>query len=348
MQYQTVEPARKKESQVLRVAKTLKGYGSAQLKRWERNNKVQHYYPLQGQPVIEGHSTDKTYANMQNMMRHYVPNLSQQLLGGRLSQLSCAVGFLSPISLEQVADYLFIQLNAYALELTKVENILHESGLNSLDELATDPLRSARVAQALNEQSKWLNATQGGLTAILGAAGVVVDLPLTLLLALKTVYQTGHAYGFELKDDEQGLLTLIFDRIEFDQIAQKQAILLAIRSISRVFESQDFSRLQQFLGSTNDFTWLTEFIESQQDEAHWSWLMQLPALGWLRKLTPLATIGVSTVYNWRFIEHVGEQAKHIFEVTRSFQLEHKTENLTPLQAYNAVQNLKIHHINYQM
>lgn len=337
MQYQTDEPAKTKASQVLRVAKTLKGYGLVQFKRWEQKSKVQHYYPLNGQSVIEGHATDKTYANMQNVMRHYVPNLSQQLLGGRFGQVTRAVGFLSPIGLDQVADYLFMQLNSYAIGLTKVQNILRESGVNNLQELATDPVHSGRIAQAFTEQSKWFTAIQGGVTAVFGTVGAVADLPLTLLFALKTVYQTGYAYGFELKDDEETLLALIFEHIEFDQIAQKQAILLAIRSISRVFENHDFDGLQQFLGSSNDFTWFAEFIKSQQDEAHWSWLMQLPALGWLSKLTPLATVGISAFYNWKFIEHVGEKARHVFDVTRTYQLQHHAENLTPLQAYNAAQ-----------
>ncbi|MBF7688838.1 EcsC family protein [Acinetobacter rathckeae] len=335
MQYQVDEPAVSKASQVLRVAKKLKGYGLVQYKRWEQKNKLQPYYSLGDQPAIEGHATDKTYANMQNMMRHYVPNVSQQLLGRRFGQVTKAVGFLSPIGLDQIADYLFTQLNTYAIHLSKVQAILEETGIKSLQALASDPSRSGRIAQALGEQNKWFSCAQGGFAALFGTMGAVADLPLTLLFALKTVYQTGHAYGFELKDEEQDLLALIFEHIEFDQIAQKQAILLAIRSLSRVLEHNDFEGLQQFLGSNNDFTWLTDFIKSQQDESHWSWLVQLPALGWLSKVTPLALVGVSAVYNWKFIDHVSAQSQHVFAVVRNYQQQHYAENLTALQAYHA-------------
>ncbi|MBF7683578.1 EcsC family protein [Acinetobacter sp. B5B] len=335
MQHQVDEPVTTKASQVLKVAKKLKGYGLAQFDRWDQKQQVQRYYPVHNQPIIEGKAEDKSHANVQNMMRHYVPNLSQQLLGRRFSQVSKVVSFLSPIGLDQVADYLFMQLNAYAIQLSKVQYILDETGVKTLQELAIDPSRSGRIAHALNEQSKWMASAQGGFTALFGTAGAIADLPLTLLFALKTVYQTGHAYGFELKNDEQDILDLVFEQIEFEQIAQKQAVLLAIRSVSRVLKNNDFDGLQQFLGSNNDFTWLTDFIKSQQDEAHWSWLVQLPVLSWLTKITPLATIGVSAVYNWKFIEHVSVQAQHIFDVARTYQLQHEAQNLTALQAYQA-------------
>ncbi|MFX7106324.1 EcsC family protein, partial [Acinetobacter baumannii] len=78
-----------------------------------------------------------------------------------------------------------------------------EAGVKRIEDLTTNPDRSQRLSHAFIEQNKLIAIAQGAFSGATGVAGAALDVPLSLLLALRTIYQTGHAHGFNLSDSTQ-------------------------------------------------------------------------------------------------------------------------------------------------
>ena len=92
--------------------------------------------------------------------------------------------------------------------------ILKEVGAKDLKELAQNPARSGRISQAFENQNKRYAVIQGAVTGLSGVIGAAIDVPTSIGLALHSIYQTGRAYGFELKTgDEQEIVEFIFKQI---------------------------------------------------------------------------------------------------------------------------------------
>ncbi|MEK5777800.1 EcsC family protein, partial [Acinetobacter nosocomialis] len=86
-----------------------------------------------------------------------------------------------------------------------------------------------------------------GATGIVGAA---VDVPFSLALALRTIYQTGRAHGFELnQQQEQDIVEFVFKEIDLGLVAEKQTLLMAIKTLKNMLQTHDLSQFQQLLGS---------------------------------------------------------------------------------------------------
>lgn len=283
---------------------------------------------------IEGEAKIKTpdIESPQAVLRAYIPNISQQMLGKHYGKLSQLAGFLSPTLSDDLSNYFFKKLNDFSDQISSTQRVLNEAGVKTLEQLSQDTSRSARISQALIEQNKWLATAQGGLSAILGAVGAGVDIPISVLLALKTVYQTGRAYGFELNEKEQDIVQYIFKQLPLEHIAEKQSILLAVRSISTIIKTQDVQQLQHLVGSTNDTEWLQKIV-SKIAPQHSTYM---PNIANLARLTPIVSAGVGATYSWKLIEDVGKTAQHIFSVARDYLIHHPDENISILDAYNAV------------
>ncbi len=49
---------------------------------------------------------------------------------------------------------------------------------------------------------------QGALSGAVGGVGAIIDVPTSLALALRSIYHTGRAYGFELNIKDQAIVDL--------------------------------------------------------------------------------------------------------------------------------------------
>ncbi|MCF9033356.1 EcsC family protein [Acinetobacter nectaris] len=284
--------------------------------------------------------SDTTHADKpQMMMRQYIPDFSQRVLGRYYSPVVNVAGFLSPIGGDQAADYLFKQVNQIAEKLSSTENVMAEAGVKSLDTLKDDIFRAGRVSQALIEQNKWIASIQGGVCAPLGMVGMGLDIPVSLILVLKTVYQTGRAYGFELNINDQEIIQFIFQQIPLEKILEKQSLLLLIRAISSALETQDIQKLQTFVGSQEDLAWVSNLFKEQSIQ--WDWLAKVPKISMLSKSSPFVMAGVGAVYSWKLIEQVGQHSQHVFSIARDYILTHPTESCSILEAYQrSVKSIK--------
>jgi CHASE3 domain sensor protein len=282
----------------------------------------------------------KKYNDPQQMLREYLPNVSQQLLGRHFSTINNAAHFISPQFSDKVTDYFFDKINQFTNELSSVDAVLDEAGARDLEELTNDVDRSGRIAHAFFEQNKWIATAQGAISGATGIVGTAIDIPVSLILSLRTIYQVGRAYGFDLsKEQDQEVVQYIFKQIDLGVIAEKQALLLALKTITSTLQTHDLKQLQGLVGSSNDLDSIKQYLTGADGQFKWQWLNSLPkisVLSHLVKLRPVAGAGIGAVYSWRLIEDVHAKALQVFSQARAYLLEHKDSHLSPIEAYEKV------------
>lgn len=283
----------------------------------------------------ENTMTEKKHSeNPQQLFRNHVPKVTQQLLGRHYGKVNHLTSFISPNINDKIADFFFDKLNDFVSASSSVEHVLKEVGAKELTELAKDPARSDRIAQALANQNKTLAAVQGALTGATGVIGTAIDIPLSLALTLRTIYQSGRAHGFELnRAKEQEVVEYVFREVDLGSIAEKQTLLIALRAFSNVVQTQDTRQLQNMLGSSNDFEKVRQWLSHQDGTFKWSWLNHIPQISILSKLTPLAGAGIGAVYSWKLVEEANIKAQYIFSNAQQYLLQHPNDKLDVLAAF---------------
>ncbi|RFS26183.1 EcsC family protein [Acinetobacter sp. SWAC5] len=330
-------------SNAVGVAKKLSSTGTSLLNHVAPDSVAKLTQASSAQSAIEGKYqvasvfTSKVYDNPQQVLREHLPNVSRQFLGRHYSKVNNVANFVSPQFSDKVSDYLFDQLNQLSNNMSSVDAVLDEAGVRDLEELTQDVDRSKRLSQALVEQNKWLASLQGALTGATGVLGSTIDIPASLLMSLRIIYQVGRSYGFDLsKESDQEIVQHIFRQIDLGVIAEKQTLLLALKALSSTIQTHDLSQLQQMLGSSNDVEALKKYFVDAQGEYKLGWLNQLSKVSLLDKLarlTPLAGAGISAVYSLRLVDEVNQKAQQVFSQAREYLIQHKDTQLSPLLAY---------------
>ena len=277
---------------------------------------------------------EKRSENPQQIFRTHVPKVTQQLLGRHYSKVNNMASLISPNLNNKIADFFFDKLNDFVSESSSVEHVLKEVGAKELTELSKDSARSDRIAQALANQNKTIAAVQGAITGASGVIGTAIDIPLSLALTLRTIYHSGRAHGFELnRSKEQEIVEYVFKEVDLGSIAEKQTLLIALRTFSNVLQTQDTRQLQTMLGSSNDFEKIRQWLSNEDGTLKWSWLNHIPQISVLSKLTPLAGAGIGAVYSWKLVDEASIKAQHIFSHAQQYLLQHPDEKLDVLSAF---------------
>ena len=285
----------------------------------------------------------KKYDSPQQMFKEHLPNVSRQMLGRHFNTVNNVAHLVSPELSDKVSDYFFEQINHFSNQLSGVDLILDEVGAKELEELTQDVERSKRISNALAEQNKWFAAIQGALSGATGVVGSAVDIPASLIMALRMIYQVGRSYGFELeKSDEQDVVQYIFKQVDLGLIAEKQAVLLAIKTLSSTLKNHDVQQLQGLLGSDNNMDALKGLLLNTEGKFKWDWLNQVPKISVFERiahLSPVAGAGVGAVYSWRLLEDVNQKAQHVFATSRHYLQSHQKEELSLMAAYEKAVSL---------
>lgn len=328
------------------VAKKLSEVGLDVIQQVTANDVSKQNLALDRTRVIEGSARSKgvfeanVYENPQQLLRTHVPHVSRQLLGRHYGTIDRVANFVSPQFSDKVSDYLFDQLNTFTNNISSVDAVLDQAGIRDLEELTKDVSRSQRISKALAEQNKWIASVQGALTGATGVMGSTIDIPVSIVMSLRTIYQVGRSYGFELnKETEQDIVQFVFKQINLGLIAEKQAILMGLKAISNTLETHDVYQLQQLLGSSNDIEALKRWLTNEEGDAKWQWLNHLPKFSVLTKLRPVASASVGALYSWKLIDEVNEKAQMVFSQARTYLIEHKDVHLSPLDAYQKSREL---------
>lgn len=331
------------------VAKKFSSTGLDLLNHVAPDSVTRALKPSSSDQVIDGSAKTKSafsakkYDNPQQMLREHLPNVSRQLLGRRFNTVNNVAHFVSPDLTEKVSNYFYDRLNQFSNQTSSVDAILNEAGAKDLEELTQDVDRSKRISQALGEQNKWIATVQGAVSGASGMLGTAIDIPASLLMALRTIYQVGRSYGFDLsKEDDQEIVQHIFRQIDLSLIAEKQTLLLGLKALSNTLKTHDISQLQAMLGSDNDVSAIKQWLSRHEGEAKWEWMNHLPKISILErltKLTPLASAGIGAVYSHRFVEDVNQKAQEAFSHARQYLIQHQDSQLSPYAAYEKAVSL---------
>ena len=301
-------------------------------------NNQQHMLAKSGQ-VIEGKAQqrdqfDLDYEDIHQLFRNQFPTITKQVLGNRYNAVNKYSKFVLPNGLDSAADEVLELLAKAAMALASTERVLAETGAKSIQELQQNVDRSARASSALKEVNKIFAALQGGVSGVAGMVGAVADLPLSVLLALKTIYETGHAYGFELDNEEdQQAVYQVLVKSDLSLIAEKQVLLLGIRNVKNVLATGNYSQLQSFLDSNYSFEGLKDAITAADGQYKWGMLNALGKVKWLRFTTPILGGLVGAFYGSKMIEEVAEKADEVFSHARRYLIENPDQHIAVLEAY---------------
>ncbi|GAA5019717.1 EcsC family protein [Acinetobacter puyangensis] len=289
--------------------------------------------------VVEGQAyqrdiTDSDYQDIRQLFRHQFPTVTRQVFGRRYNTLNKVSRFVLPNGMDQAADEVLELLSEFASRLAATESVLAETGCKEITELQKDPARSQRAGNALTQVNKVIAAVQGGVSGLTGLAGAAADLPISVILSLKTMYEIGHVYGFELdnEEDRRAVYTAL-SQSDLSLIAEKQTIFLGLRTLKSVFDTGDYGQLQSFLNSNYSIEQFQGFLTDEQGNYKWSGFGALGKIKLLKFTTPVLGAAIGAIYNVRLIEEVAKHADEIFSLARQYLHAHQDEDISVLDAY---------------
>lgn len=289
--------------------------------------------------VIDSHAVEKPasdlkFDDLQQLFRHQFPSVTRQLLGRRYNTVNKVSKFILPNGMEQASDELLELLADFASQLASTESVLSATGSREVNQLRADLGRSQRAGFALKEVNKAIAAVQGALSGATGLVGAAIDLPASVIFSLKTIYEIGHSYGFELDDEEdQKAVYFALSKIDLGLIAEKQALFLALRSLKAIFATGDMSQISSFLNSNYSVDQFKSYLTDDAGQYKWAALQGLNKLRVLRFAIPVVGGAVGAVYNVRLIEEIATQADDVFAKARHYLNQNSDAELTILDAY---------------
>lgn len=299
------------------------------------NDKLAKKDALEGE-ASQRDPLDPDYQDIQQLFRHQFPIVSRQLLGKRYNTIDKVSRFVLPNGLDQASDELLKVLGNFASHLAATETVLEQAASKNIEDLQKDTARSARVGNALKEINKLIAAVQGSISGATGLVGAAADLPISVILSLKTIYEIGHAYGFELdhEEDRQAVYA-IFSQSDLGLIAEKQTIFLGLTTLKTVFETGDFQQLQGFLSTNHSVEQFQNYLTDMEGNYKWPSLNAISKIKVLKYALPVIGGAAGAVYNIRLIEEVSEHANEVFSKARDYLNQHQDDqNISVLEAYH--------------
>lgn len=261
---------------------------------------------LNGEPAIVQDARD--------VFKKQLPTLTKQLFGTRLNTIGEYISPLIPIqAIETMSEHFFERAATFANSISGIQRIARRAGVDGIFELRTgDVARCDELVVGVLEENRMIAMAEGGLTGASGILGSVIDLPLALLLSLRTVYQIAHCYGFDLQGEEGRALafeTLTHSDLEI--LADKQGVLLALAGMRTILESGDLRGVERLIGGGAEVAAVGGAINEFAQKFN----LRKPAL-WLSRTMPVMTGAAGATYNIRLVTSVALSAQKVFRLAR--------------------------------
>ena len=199
---------------------------------------------------------------------------------------------------------------ALAERLASPGKLLAETGLAHVSDLkAIDLEQCDRLADQVHDRAIVMAAAEGGVTGAAVLAGIALDVPGLMTLSLRTIYQTGLCYGFELKGEEGRQLALrIFSLASANSLKEKEAALLSLVALRQMLLHQSWGQIQQAAATAlgKEAAVLALRDAARQLGVN---LTQRKALN----LVPVIGAAVGASINAGFVKDVGWAARRVFQ-----------------------------------
>jgi len=158
------------------------------------------------------------------------PSVISQTAGKALAPVSWLIGKVVP----EAAMRGILDLSSSAAEwLTDTGDLTRDAGVSSLDELRGLGLqRSDELADEVHNWAIGMAGAEGAATGAAGIFGIAADIPMVLVLALRTIHKIGACYGFEAKSKEdKDFMLAILSASSANEMAEKTAALTTLRMV---------------------------------------------------------------------------------------------------------------------
>lgn len=131
---------------------------------------------------------------------------------------------------EEALRYGLEQLNRVAHRFEDRDDVLRRAGVADEQALASQSLAAAdHLAVQIARRAMVLGGAGGAVLGVTGVAGMVIDIPALLTLALRTIHRTSYCYGEQLDGTERQRQVIgIFALASANTLAEKQAALAAL------------------------------------------------------------------------------------------------------------------------
>lgn len=159
------------------------------------------------------------------------PGWGTRLLSKPSGKVAQVVQSLVPVEVLRGA---LRHVNRVAERLADERSVLKRARLASIDELRAAPLEVCdRLMRAEQRWALGLAGAGGAAFGVAGAAGMIVDVPALITLALRTIHRVGICYGDDPLADERGRLAIaVFALASANSMDEKSTAITAIRDFS--------------------------------------------------------------------------------------------------------------------
>ena len=129
--------------------------------------------------------------------------------------------------------------------LAEIGTLKADAGVSEFSELLNAELNKCdNLADSVHNWAIGLATTEGGVAGFFGLPGMVVDIPLIVSFALRTIHGVGLAYGFSLDTEADRQFALgILSASGANSVEEKIAALTMLRSIEVTLAKQTFKKM---------------------------------------------------------------------------------------------------------
>lgn len=165
------------------------------------------------------------------------PSVISKVWGRFLSPLTSAVIKVIPnIAIEKVLDF----SSSAAVWLTDTKDIQRDADIDSVKSLKDKDLSLSDVLA--NDVHNWaigFASAEGAGTGVMGLAGMALDIPTIVTLALRTIHKIGACYGYEVSNKkDRAFILAIMAASGANNAEEKKNALVALKRLTRELSEQ--------------------------------------------------------------------------------------------------------------
>lgn len=122
--------------------------------------------------------------------------------------------------------------------LADKNDIIRRSGVSDINDLRKKSLKlSDTLAHKVCRRAVKMAVTEGAVTGLGGPVTMVIDIPIVVTLALRTIHKVGLCYGYEATNDyEEQFIFGVLSCASCNSIEEKTGALIALSSVKKSIE----------------------------------------------------------------------------------------------------------------
>lgn len=140
--------------------------------------------------------------------------------------------------------------NSAGKKLADESDVLRDGNVQTIEEMRTKSLEIAdRLANEVHNWAIGVATAEGGAAGVTGVAGIAVDIPTVLTLALRTIHKIGLCYGYRADTkEEQDFVLSILSAAGSNTQQEKTEALLALKTIEVLVQKQTWKEIERRAG----------------------------------------------------------------------------------------------------